>query len=190
MTIRQLIILTVFIPTVSFGQSKYCNSVYSPATVIPCTLTAYKKVDDTLFSTAPTKCNTFLFDSTANGQWKIYSADTTTLLEIISIKNGKRHGINIDFYSNGQIQSKAEYKNGKLNGEYITFFETGKINWKGYFKNDDFTGTETDYWDNGNVASQTTFKNGNAPYDKTKYWDKDGKVIDRQKFNKLWYDCK
>ena len=161
---------------------------------VHCVLGPIKKVNDTIITITPKDCNIIHFDSTENGQWKVYAADTTTLIEIVSIKNGQRNGTNIDFYSNSQIKSKAEYKNGKLNGAYISFFETGKIYMKGYYKTDKreseiFTGAVTEYWDNGIIAKQFSQKDNSYPVD-TKYWDKDGNVVAREKYFKLWYDCK
>ena len=180
------------------GQSKDCNTYYKYVEV-ECILIAYKHINDTFLSVAPKGCNYFLFDSTANGQWKIYSADTTTLLEIVSIKNGQRNGTNIAYYKNGQIESKSIFKDGNLNGGYISFDETGKTLLfgsfiteleNGHLKDFYFIGTATLYWDNGNVARIITHKDKNSYNENTKYWGKDGNEIDYQKFNKLWYDCK
>lgn len=163
--------------TVAHGQSKNCNTIYERATAVHCTLTVYKKVGDTLFATMPQKCNVFHFDSTANGQWKIYSADTTTLLEIVGIQNGQRNGTDITFYKNGQIECKATYKDGKLNGDYISFYETTKVYMKGSYKLDKrkqecFTGTITEWWDNGNIA-HLRHQTDNSYFDKNeKYYDK------------------
>jgi antitoxin component YwqK of YwqJK toxin-antitoxin module len=178
-----------------FGQSKYCHTAIAVKVIVPCYLTPIKNVDDTFITIMPKECNEVHFDSTSNGQWKIYSADTTTIIEIAGFKNGQRHGTDIKYYSQGKIESKSEYTNGQLNGNYISFFETGKIYMKGYYKIrfDNFTlftGTYTEYWDNGNIAHIYTQEDGSYGHKNEIYLDKDGKKINEKKFNKLWYNCK
>ncbi len=178
---------------VGHGQSK-CDIVSYKFNPASCHLTVAKKVNDTIITFLPKNCNVYNFDSTANGQWKIYSSDTTTLLEIVTIKSGKRQGTEIKFYSNGKIESK--YDNNT--GYYISFESNGKLSEEGYYKkqivNDGhdtinvLDGTRFWYWDNGNIACKVILKDGK--YNKEMHWDKDGNIIDKQKFQKLWFDCK
>lgn len=190
---RNFILLIVFLPTILLGQSKDCNVNVMSCPRVPCYLSPVKKAHDTIITIMPEKCNVVHFDSTANGLWKIYSYDATTLLELASIKYGEKNGIDIIYYNNKTINEKATYKNGKLNGYYISFFDDGKIHMKGYYTTDNssefhlFTGKETKFWDNGRIAYKAIWKNG--WYKSEEYWDNEGKEIDEEKWNKLWYDC-
>lgn len=138
----------------------------------------------------PKACNTVHFDSIVNGQLKIYSTDSTLLMEIVGIRDHIRHGADIIFHRNGLVESKGIYKKGKLNGKFVSYFETGKINRIGYFKNNKFSGTAIEYWDNGNISFQVTWKNGyRQMFSDEKYWDKNGNIIGREEYIKLWYEC-
>ena len=55
------------------------------------------------------------------------------------IKNGKKEGAWISYYSNGQLESKGNYENGKKEGAWISY-----------------------YWSSGDVhvGGTGTFKNG------------------------------
>jgi antitoxin component YwqK of YwqJK toxin-antitoxin module len=172
-----------------FGQSKNCNVVLKPAPTISCYLTSIKKVNDTSIAVLTKGCNNIHYDSTANGQWKVFEADGTTLKEIISFENGKRCGTDICYYNNGKIESKQEYKNDILRGESMLFDETGKIVEQGTYKKGIFTGIGFLYWDNGKIARKSIYKNGFYTGNH-EYWDKDGNVINHEQFYKLWYDCK
>jgi hypothetical protein len=193
MTTKYIILLTLFLPAILFGQSKNCNYAYEQKKAISCYLTPVSKVKDTIVSILPKDCNLIQFDSTANGNWKIYSADTMTLLEIVGVQHGQRNGTNIIFHSNGQIHKKANYKNNKLTGDFVSFFENHKIYMEGYYKldkenNEVFIGTKTKYWDNGSIAQQFILKDNSSQAD-SKFWDKDGKVLDYYTFTTLWFDC-
>jgi len=162
---------------------------------VKCYLIPLKIVNDTIFTFMPADCNAVQFDSTSNGQWNIFSADSTKL-ESVGIKNGKRNGVGITFYKNGKIETKVNYKNGELNGNYISFYKDGKVCREGNYKKfavngNGFNGNEYQYWDNGNMAHKVKYKNGGYTLFKgEKYWDKDGHVTDWNYYSKHWYDCK
>jgi len=127
----------------------------------PCTLIAYKKVNDTLYSIAPINCESFCFDSTQNGSWKIFMTDSITLIEITQVENGKRNGRSTDFYSNKKIKSELIYWEGTID-QHVRIY----------------------YWDNGKIAryevATSTLKGG------TEYYNKEGQPIDAETFFKLW----
>lgn len=184
-------ILFLTLTSILSGQSKNCASVYTKGTPsVKCIISPLKIIHDTIISFIPKNCNDIRFDSTTNGHWKLFASDTSTLLEIVTVKNGKRNGQNIFYYPNKQIQAKLNYVNGNLNGEEILYSETGKVTEKGFYDSKQrFNGIVTQYWDNGNMASEQEMKNGWYS-GKEKYWDKDGKIINESTFKKLWYDCK
>ena len=182
-----LILIFLFPTFILFGQSKNCNAIYHSG--VSCLLVPIVKINDTIITTVPTDCNNLFFDSKANGQWKIFSADTTILKEIIGLKNGQYDGVDIKFYHTGQVKSRAIYNDGKLNGDYISYFESGKIESKGYYQNERFSGTSFKYWDNGNMALREIQNDSTYFGQDMKFWDKDGNSIDFKTYQKLWYDC-
>ena len=184
-------ILFFILTSLLSGQSKNCGGVYTKGTpLVKCIISPLKIIQDTIIAFIPKNCNDILFDANANGHWKIFSSDTSTLIETVDFKNGKRNGLSVHYYANKIINSKINYVNGKLSGDEIIFSETGKVIEKGvYDKKEVFSGIVTQYWDNGNIASELTMKNL-FNITKSKYWDKDGKIINEEEFNKLWYDCK
>lgn len=66
----------------------------------------------------------------------------------------------IDYYENGQIQSKENYKDGKLNGERITYYENGQIEYKENYKGGEYEGESFSYYKNGQVSYKRLYKNG------------------------------
>ena len=186
---RYLIPVFFFLPILLFGQTKNCNVIYSSG--IYCYLTPIKKYNDTIISKLPQhNCNNYYFDTTANGYWKIYSEDMSELIEIVNIYKGKRNGIEIIYFNNGDIKSKANYENNVLKGEYISFIESGKIKKYGhYYQNEKFIGIDIEYWDNGNIALQRIVNNDFYYGKDTKYWDNKGNIIDYNTYSKLWHDC-
>ena len=54
-----------------------------------------------------------------------------------SIRNGKREGAWISYFSNGQLRYKGNYKNGEQEGEWVSYFSDGYMNPSntGTFKN-------------------------------------------------------
>jgi antitoxin component YwqK of YwqJK toxin-antitoxin module len=130
---------------------------------VSCTLKAYKEVNDTLYAIAPLNCNVYNFDTTANGQWKIYEADSTTLFEITGVVNGKRSGKCQDFYRNGKMKSDLLYWEG-MKDLHVELY----------------------YWDNGRTARTEVHMSGQGGG--SEYYNKEGKPIDAESFLILW--CK
>ena len=50
-------------------------------------------------------------------------------------KNGKMHGVQIDYFENGKVWRECNYLNGVKNGEEITYSPYGTIELKDYFFN-------------------------------------------------------
>lgn len=50
-------------------------------------------------------------------------------------KNGKMHGVQIDYFENGKVWRECNYVNGVKNGEEITYSPYGTIELKDYFFN-------------------------------------------------------
>ena len=183
MIIRLILIL---FPLALLGQSKNCNTFQAAEKPIYCLIDSKTMKNDTTIFYRPNKCNTYNFDKTANGIYKIYTADSI-LINIIQTKDGKKHGNFLSYHSNGQIEIKSKYNNDKIEGEFISFYRNGAVNNKGFYYKEAFTGTISTYWDNEKIAKRSNLKKGTW---KDECWDKDGNPIDERTFDKLWFDCK
>ena len=51
------------------------------------------------------------------------------------IKKGKREGLWVRFYKNGQSSTKHTYKNGNKEGPWVTYHKNGQLQEKGNTKN-------------------------------------------------------
>jgi hypothetical protein len=176
------------LPTLLYGQSKYqtCHPVIRERN--PCYLIPITKLNDTLIAIAGKYCTEFHFDSIENGTVKVYSDDTTTLLQIATIKRGNSVDSEYVFYENRQPRSLIDWKSGS----YTSFHETGKAFRQGTIIKGDygylFTGTETTFWDNGNMATKSITNNNDIV--ETEYWNIKGDRISNEEFLDLWFKCK
>ncbi|MDB9958253.1 hypothetical protein OAD42_04115 [Oceanospirillaceae bacterium] len=60
-----------------------------------------------------------------------------TGLEQGSFKNGKKEGVWLWYWSNGQLSSKGNYNNGMYDGDWVGYRKDGTLvkEWTGTFKN-------------------------------------------------------
>jgi len=181
----------VFFPLLLFGQSKDCNVIYEAAPIFQCFLTPSQRINDTTIAYMTQNCNQIIFDSTVNGQWKVYSYDSLNLIENATIRKGMRDGLCLTYFLNGQVSTEANYLKGMLNGKYTAYYDNGKVYMKGYYRKNLFSGNTFQYWDNGNIAKQMLYKNGSCLIIKNeKYFDEEGKPTNWEYYSKHWYDCK
>ena len=54
-------------------------------------------------------------------------------LETGSFVNGKKHGLWVRYYQNGQLRYKGEYLDGKRSGNWVFRYETGDLMFEGGF---------------------------------------------------------
>ena len=178
-----LIIIAVLICySISFGQKLNCNVVYPYKDKIICNLKPLKVCADTFYSIVEDVCNSYDFDYSENGIWKVFLKDSINLIEIISIKNKKRNGESIEYFLNGKPKQVAVFLNDTLNGNFIKYNELGLITNKGIYKNGKFTGKIYKYWDNGKLAYELYQENDSFLSHNIKYWNKTGEKIDSREF--------
>lgn len=87
-------------------------------------------------------------DTVFNGIIKFYDTATNKLVMTANYKSGILDGERIDYYDNGNLNSKLNYKDGKTNGELTIFDSAGNI-----FKKQNF------YYDL-RVGPSLTYKKG------------------------------
>ena len=56
------------------------------------------------------------------------------------LNGGKKHGLRVEYFENGQLNSKANYKNGQREGLYVVYQENGRLSQKSNFKNGQLDG--------------------------------------------------
>jgi hypothetical protein len=71
-------------------------------------------------------------DTVFDGTIKFYDAKSNVLVEEGNYVNGKKTGIDIFYYKNGTVQSKAEFADGEQNGYSFNYDSSGKLEQKSY----------------------------------------------------------
>ncbi len=145
---RKLILLSLFIPLVSFITIFGCNSNESLLIIHEDS----KKLD--LF-----KKNVTYGEGVYTGL--IYN--TNNLGDTISIggyKNGLKNGVWKKFYSNGKLKEKRSFKNGLKVGLYEGFYNNGAKNFVFNFKNGEYNGTNRLWAKNGQIIEEFNYVDG------------------------------
>ena len=106
-----------------------------------------------------------------------------------AFRNGKREGLWVYYYDNGQLSYKGTFKVGKKDGTWVYYHSNGQLSYKVTYKDNKKDGPYVNYYDNGQLGSKGTYKNGKREgpwvgynYDGTvdKEWTgtfKDGKKV-------------
>jgi len=81
-------------------------------------------------------------------------------LEFFTIKNSKKYGRCIKYYSNGNIQESGLFIDGKKYGIYRTFYGNGQLEISAEYKNDVLHGRYQEFYENGKVFKDILYKNG------------------------------
>jgi len=97
------------------------------------------------------------------------------LLSSITYKNGKRHGPWSTYHENGQLGSKGTYKNGRGEGPFIAYHKNGNLWSKGNLKDNDRDGPWVYYWTNGRLWHKGTLIKGKKEGPWVSY-EKDGSI--------------
>jgi len=77
-----------------------------------------------------------------------------------SYKNGKREGVNKEYFKNGKLEDSVTYKNGKKEGPFKSYFENGQLSTSTTFKNDKHNGIYKNYYKNGKIKFEASYNNG------------------------------
>ena len=125
--------------------------------------TILEKIASTLYKL------TELTESRENNQFKSlaeflnekrYTTTQTKIdMDLKRITEEVKNGAVETHYSNGQLESRANYENNKLDGLYETWYENGKPKTKENYKNGKRDGLYEFWWENGKPRLRTTYKN-------------------------------
>jgi antitoxin component YwqK of YwqJK toxin-antitoxin module len=73
------------------------------------------------------------FNSLKDSTWLYYSYYDRSLTAMENYRKGARHGMMINYYSNGDVSEKLEWKNDKKDGNWEQFFKGGVLKMKGFY---------------------------------------------------------
>ena len=67
------------------------------------------------------------------------------------VKDGKKDGVWLYYFENGQLYLKNTYKDGKKNGERLKYYDNGQLMEKGNYKEGKKIGEWLEYYKNGKL---------------------------------------
>ena len=86
--------------------------------------------------------------------------EADAMYSAFSIKKGKRHGLSIVYWSNGNIAFKANFENGICNGDQFFYYKNGQIQSQNKMRNDVRHGVCKEYNEDGSIIKILRFENG------------------------------
>jgi antitoxin component YwqK of YwqJK toxin-antitoxin module len=95
--------------------------------------------------------------------------------QVVSYKDGEKHGKETYWYPNGQKASESFWENGKMEGESISWTENGVMVQKDTYRNDMLHGKCSIWNEQGQLESEMMFEEG-RPFGKFTHY-KDGVKI-------------
>ncbi len=81
-------------------------------------------------------------------------------------------GSSIDYYSNGQLESRGTFKDGKMDGLLETYHENGQLSFRGNYKNGKpEDGVYERFREDGELQSREIYKNGEQDGLQEYFWN-------------------
>jgi hypothetical protein len=96
-------------------------------------------------------------------------------------KDGKKDGLQLYFYENGNLQYECNYKNGKKEGRSVQFNKNFSLISEENYKDDKLDGSQSYKYANKNKHYKYNFKNGIQDGIQREY-DKDGYIIKEEEY--------
>jgi antitoxin component YwqK of YwqJK toxin-antitoxin module len=142
---RTIIILLIF-TFQSIAQTP--KSVFQRPDKKTCNGTISKNTKDSLFIAYSDTCTGVVFDTLFNGVYVFLRTPSKRVDRIVTFKDKKFHGQQIEYYANGKIFLQGQNKNFQRQGKWTEYYETGEIKCISNYKK-------------GNIQTQKCFdKNG------------------------------
>jgi len=85
-------------------------------------------------------------------------------MEEVSIKDGKRHGVDTMWYGSGQKQQESNYKDGTQHGVSTAWYENGKKMQVGSYKDGTQQGVKTRWYESGQKRSEINLQGREAAW--------------------------
>ena len=105
--------------------------------------------------------------------------DNGQVMHLYSYKDGKRDGLETEWYENGRKKWEGNFRDGKENGLSTAWYENGRKKAEGNFKDDKIMSAEA-WKPNGEKCPVTNVKDGNGVV--VFYYD-DGTELSRSKYS-------
>lgn len=87
-------------------------------------------------------------------------------------------------YRTGRVQILEQYKDGKKDGLAVWWYENGQKRWESSFVDGRASGLWRAWYDNGQLGAQGTSRD--RQQGKAKFWDREGHPCTAKEFNELW----
>ena len=119
----------------------------------------YKKFSNTPFTGNVTdgEQQGFVKEGKKDGSWVEYFSNGT-LMEKRNYKDGEKDGLVEFYYKNGQLRDKGNYKEGRLDGLWEYYYENGKLWEKINYKSGKHDGLFEGYYENGQLRAKGNYK--------------------------------
>ena len=95
-----------------------------------------------------------------------------------AIKDGKSHGLYVEWYKNGQKKQELNNKDGKQNGLHVRWYENGQKAREANFKDGKYDGLWVAWHKNGQKREEANFKDGKPVEGYEKFWNSKGEPVD------------
>jgi antitoxin component YwqK of YwqJK toxin-antitoxin module len=122
-------------------------------------------------------------DNLKQGQWVItgemrkdtaYAA--SDVIEEGEYENGRKVGLWIRYYPNGNVQSKINYVNGRPKGMYELYYDNGQVEEQGNWNRNKNTGDFKRFYDNGEMMQHFQFGEDGKRNGEQLYYYSNGEV--------------
>ena len=111
------------------------------------------------------------------GPW-VYYYSNGQLSYKVTYKDNKKEGRWVHYYFlNGQVSSRGDYKDGKKDGTWVYYHSNGQLSYKVTYKDNKKDGPYVNYYDNGQLSSKGTYKDGKEDGRWVRYWSDGSEVI-------------
>ena len=112
-----------------------------------------------------------LLNGKKEGKWVSYYHSTGRKSHEHNFKNGKKDGLNTEWYENGKKSYEGNWKNGKENGVVTTWYENGQKRTESTWKNGKEDGLMTFWYENGQKELELNLKNGKKTGLRTSWYE-------------------
>lgn len=120
-------------------------------------------------------------DAKRDSVWLYYSNHTKTLSHRVAYIEGKQHGKEQSFYSDGNVAEEIDWENGLKNGTWIQHFKNGQLKLTATYINGHLDGAYTAFSPDGKKHIEGAYRHGE--YDgEWKRYDENGMLVTTIKY--------
>ncbi len=122
----------------------------------------------------------------ADGKYKQFHADGTTLKVEGQVKDNLPYGIWRTYYESGNLQSVANYDDGEVDGDFYYYFDKKPkkvLMIQANFDDDLLDGEYVEYWENGAIKAKLHYDDGKL-HGEALYYFSTGQIKTKGKFRK------